>query len=220
VYSNPFYVASPSTAAGSPLNYSQPLTVPEPSSPASAAPPTTPAKTADTPRAPQDTGEIPVPPEVLNTFEAARNAFEHGDYGTAQREADKAIGLMPMDAALHEFRALTLFAQGKYQDAAATIYAVLAAGPGWNWETLRSFYPDTKTYTTHLRALEEYEKAHGQSSDADFLVAYHYLTLGYTANAVKQLKEFAKLVPEDKLAPQLIDAFASPDTDKPAALLD
>jgi hypothetical protein len=114
VYSNPFYVASPATAAGSPLNYSQALTVPEPSSPASAAPPTTPAKTADTPRAPQDTGEIPVPPEMRNTFEAARNAFEHGDYRTAQREADKAIGLMPTDAALHEFRALTLFAQGNF----------------------------------------------------------------------------------------------------------
>jgi hypothetical protein len=37
--------------------------------------------------------------------------------------------LLPSDATLHEFRGLTLFAQGNYKDAAATLYAVLAAGP-------------------------------------------------------------------------------------------
>jgi hypothetical protein len=33
--------------------------------------------------------------------------------------AEKAIKLLPSDATLHEFRALTLFAQKKYKDAAA-----------------------------------------------------------------------------------------------------
>jgi hypothetical protein len=63
---------------------------------------------------------------------------------------------MPKDAATHEFRSLTQFALGKYQEAAATIYAVLAVGPGWDWTTLSSMYPDIDTYTAQLRKLEEY----------------------------------------------------------------
>ncbi len=43
---------------------------------------------------------------------------------------------MPNDAALHEFRALVLFALQRYDDAAAALYAVLTAGPGWDWATL------------------------------------------------------------------------------------
>ena len=42
---------------------------------------------------------------------------------------------MPNDASLHEFRALVLFALGQYEQAAATLYAVLSNGPGWDWTT-------------------------------------------------------------------------------------
>jgi tetratricopeptide (TPR) repeat protein len=222
VYSNPFYVVS-STAVAPALDYSQPIAVPEPSAPPSARAETAAAPPSESPsdeEAAPGAQEISVPPEAIEHFDAARNAFKKGDYRKALDQVDKAITILPSDAALHEFRALVLFAQGKYKDAAAAIYAVLAAGPGWNWETLRAFYADTQTYTKQLRALEDYEKAHRQSSAADFLLAYHYLTLGYTSNAVSQLRQFAKLVPEDKLAPQLIEAFAPPDTDKPAARLE
>ncbi|HEV3203882.1 MAG TPA: tetratricopeptide repeat protein, partial [Gemmataceae bacterium] len=212
VYSNPFYVASPTVVSEPALDYSQPLSVPEPSPPSAASPET--VGSGDSPPIPQENEEIAVPPEVMKSFEAARTAFERRDYRKAQSEVEKAIAVLPSDAALHEFRALTLFAQGKYKEAAAAIYAVLAVGPGWNWETLRSFYPDAKTYTQQLRALEDYEKTHRQSSDAAFLLAYHYLMLGYTPNAVNQLKQFAKLVPDDKLAPQFIEAFAPPDASK------
>jgi hypothetical protein len=43
-------------------------------------------------------------------------------------------------------------------------------------------------------------------------------TLGYTDQAVKQLKSFSKLVPSDKLAPELVKAFTQePDTGRPKA---
>ena len=45
-----------------------------------------------------------------------------------------------------------LFAQGKYEQAAAPLYAVLSVGPGWDWTTLSGMYPDVDTYTGQLRS--------------------------------------------------------------------
>ena len=66
---------------------------------------------------------------------------------------------MPNDATMHEFLALVLFAQGKYEQAAAPLYAVLSVGPGWDWTTLIGNYNDANLYTEQLRALEAYVKA-------------------------------------------------------------
>ena len=91
-------------------------------------------------------------------MDAALRAFQNGDYAGAQRECERAIRLVPRNTNVHEFRALCQFAQGKYKDAAATLHAVLAAGPGWNWNTLSSLYTNAQIYTKQLRALEQYVK--------------------------------------------------------------
>src|SRR5262249_52844264 len=104
----------------------------------------------------------PAPPEddiataANKLFDGARAEFKAGNYADAQAKVRQAIQKLPSDATLHEFRALTLFAQGKYKDAAAGLYAVLAAGPGWNWETMRDLYGDPADYTKQLRALEQF----------------------------------------------------------------
>ena len=119
---------------------------------------------------------------------------------------------------MHEFRALVLFAQKKYKDAAAGTYAVLSVGPGMNWATMSGLYPNVNTYKNQLRALEAYVREQPNASDGRFLLAYHYLVLGYTAPAVKQLESFSKLVPSDQLAPDLVKAFTQQlDTGKPKA---
>jgi cytochrome c-type biogenesis protein CcmH/NrfG len=125
---------------------------------------------------------------------------------------EKGIELLPSDATLHEFRALTLFAQGRYKDAAATLYAVLAAGPGWGWETMRGLYPDEDTYTRQLRALEEHVRKDPNAAEARFVLAYQYLVLGAKDEAVKQLKEVARLQPQDKLSAALVKALTTPAT--------
>ena len=43
--------------------------------------------------------------------------------------------------------ALCLFALGRYDESAATLYAVLSVGPGWDWTTLIGLYPDVSTST-------------------------------------------------------------------------
>jgi hypothetical protein len=92
--------------------------------------------------------------QAISTFDAAREAFKAGDYAKALELDNQAIKTMPNDATLHEFRAQTLFALNKYEEAAAPLYAVLTAGPGWDWTTLIGLYADPETYTKQLRALE------------------------------------------------------------------
>ena len=146
----------------------------------------------------------------------ARTAFYGEDYRTALAQVDRAIQKSPGDPVLHEFRGLVLFATQKYEPAAATIYAVLSAGPGWDWTTLVSLYPGVETYTTQLRALESYRKDNPTSAPARFLLAYHYLSGGHTGAAVAELKEVVKLQPSDQLSAQLIQTLSSPSEGDPA----
>jgi hypothetical protein len=220
-YSNPFYEQPATYVADSSLDYSQPIAVPAPAgsyvdttgyADDQPEPQAAEAAPADQPAATQ------APPEVDRDFEKARAAFKGGDYATALQLIDDAIKGLPGDTTLHEFRALVLFAQKKYKDAAAGVYAVLSAGPGMTWATMSGLYPSLEPYEKQLRALEAYQRDHPHAPDGHFLLAYHYLVLEYTDQAVKQLELFSKLVPDDKLAPELIKAFTQkPDNGKPKA---
>ena len=130
---------------------------------------------------------------------------------------NQAIALVPNDTVLHEFRGLALFALGHYKEAAAADYAVLSAGPGWDWTTLSALYPNVDVYTAQLRALEQYAKSHPAESDARFLLAENYLTCGYTAAAAAQLKAVVQLDPKDQLSAQLLGSISAADTVQPAA---
>lgn len=142
---------------------------------------------------------------AADLFEKARVAFEEGLYTAALDYADQAVEKRPDDPTLHEFRALTLFAMKRYDDAATALYPVLSIGPGWDWPTLISLYGNsTKTYTTQIRALEDYIRAHPDSAQANFLLAYHYLTQGHGDAALGRLRTVTELKPNDKLSAQLL----------------
>lgn len=216
VYSNPFYVVPPPTVIQVPaVDYSQPIAAP-PAPPAPSSPsviyPIAAAAAAEQPSEPAPEPEVP--PEVTRLVDAARAAFRAGDYARALTQIDQAIDKLPDDAALHEFRALIQFALKDYAAAAATIYAVLDAGPGWDWATVQGMYPDAATYTAQLRALETYQKANPDAADASFLLAYHYLVLNHPEAAAKQLDNVIRLLPKDSLAPRLLQAIR-PSQDRP-----
>ena len=141
---------------------------------------------------PIDTQSTPPPAEVADPaiakFDSARAAFGNGDYAGALRLTDEALKVLPNDATLHEFRALVLFAVGKYELAAGPLYAVLSVGPGWDWTTMVGLYPDVEVYTGQLRKLEAFVNANPASTAARFVLAYHYLTQGNTDAAVVQFK--------------------------------
>ncbi|HTI51112.1 MAG TPA: tetratricopeptide repeat protein, partial [Planctomycetaceae bacterium] len=210
-YSNPYYVATPAYA-GTYLDYSQPIPV--------SADTQSYAQTdgSTDPNAPVITpADTPPSPEVqaaLKPFDDARTAFKAGDYNQALTKVDEALKSLPNDAALHEFRALVLFAQAKYQEAAAVIYSVLSVGPGWDWTTLSSMYADVDVYTKQLRTLEDYSKAHPDSADAAFVLGYQYLSCGHNEAAAKQFQTVARLLPNDQLAPQLVKMIGAKSGDQ------
>ena len=130
---------------------------------------------------------------------------------------DRALSSTPSDVVLHEFRALCLFALHRYKDAAGTLYAVLSVGPGWDWTTMSSLYSDPAVYTQQLRALEDHVRQNPESSDGRFVLAYHYMTQGHLDAAARQLKEVARLIPNDQVSRQLLAMIAPPEAGSPAA---
>ena len=190
-YSNPYSVGGGGTGAGQPDAQAQPAGAPafdysQPINTASAAP------------------EPTATDQATAVFDQARDAFKSNDYATALQLDQQALGKMPNDATIHEFLGLVLFAQGKYEQAAAPLYAVLSVGPGWDWTSLIGNYSDANLYTEQLRALEAYVKANPKSAQARFLLAYHYITQGHGEAAAGQLKDVVALQPNDTLSAQLL----------------
>ncbi len=152
-----------------------------------------------------------VSPEVVEAaqarLEAGRTAFKRGNYKEGLAQAERGITLLPGDANMHEFRALGLFALGRYAEAAQAVHAVLSAEPGWNWETMRSFYTNKDNYTKQLRDLEEHVGFWPEDAAARFLLAYHYLVLDERDAALEQLREVVRLEPDDRLSAALVEAL-------------
>jgi tetratricopeptide (TPR) repeat protein len=193
-YANPYYDdwagSTEATTAVVPtvLNYSEPIQVP------------TLAQVQNTDTVIVDDG--------MAYFDLARTNFMDGKYATAVSETVRALKLLPGDRTIHEFRALCLFAQKKYAEAAAALYAVVVGGPGWDWDTMSALYPDNDTYTQQLRALESYAKKHPRDAKAHFLLGYHYMVLDERDSAREEFSLAAKLQPKDRLSVQLAEALA------------
>ena len=154
-------------------------------------------------------------PEVVQTgeqtFARARDAFKAGDYGQALALIDEVVKQTPDVPVVHEFRGLCLFALGRHDDAAAVIYAVLSAGPGWNWETLVGLYPGVETYTNQLRALEAVVKTKPEDPAPYFLLAYHYMVQGHKSAAATQFREVTRRAPDDALSASFVKALGDAD---------
>jgi tetratricopeptide (TPR) repeat protein len=190
-YENPYYTEPYPIEGGAPLDYSQPIAI-------ETAPAEAPA-------------EQPAETPGVSDFDAARQAFLEGKYDAALASTNKALAALPNDPIIHEFRALVLFAQGKYRESAATLYSVLSVGPGWDWTTLSSLYPSVDVYTKQLRALEAAVKAKPDATDTRFVLAYHYLTMGSKADAAAQYQKLYKQSPQDMVIKELLLMTGGPD---------
>jgi tetratricopeptide (TPR) repeat protein len=161
------------------------------------------------PAEPTDANSVTDPnaQSAMGQFNNAQAQFKRGDAAGALQNVDVAIRSAPSDTRLHEFRALALFSLGRYNEAAETLYPVLAAGPGWDWDTVWSLYPSYDAYTKNLRELEAHVKAHPDAAAPRFLAAYHHLVVGHMSSAKRDLSEVVRLQPQDKLAQALLDAL-------------
>jgi tetratricopeptide (TPR) repeat protein len=191
-YDNVYY--APTTVAAVPYDYAQPIGTTQGAPPAASV---------------QD--------EAQTLFSSARDAFKQGSYESALRMADDALAKTPNDTALHEFRALCLFAMRRYDEAATTLYAVLSVGPGWDWPTLIGLYPNVDVYTTQFRALEAYCRDNPRSATGRFVLAYHYLCDGSLDAAVIDLKQVVALKPDDTISSRLLQQLEAAKQQGPTA---
>jgi tetratricopeptide (TPR) repeat protein len=153
--------------------------------------------------------------EAMALFDEGMAAFKAGNYPQALVKYEAALRLMPSDPVLHEVRALTLFALGKYNEAAAGLNALLAAAPGMDWTSMSQLWGSTDEYTAQLRKLEAHIKANRSDTAAMFVLAYHYLVIGQNEQAIKALREVVRLQPKDATAQRMLAALAPPE-EKPA----
>jgi tetratricopeptide (TPR) repeat protein len=149
-------------------------------------------------------------------LERSRAAFRDADYLAAISAVDEAISWEPGDSALHEYRALVLFALGRYGDAAGVLNPVLASGPGWDWDTMIGLYDTVDRYTGQFRKLEAYVLSQQEAADAHFLLGYHYMVGGHLEDAYAMFDRVHELQPRDTVANQLRDLVGdSIPTDEP-----
>lgn len=186
-YSNPYPAQPVPSSTGPSVTYNQPITVVA-------------AQTAP----PEDQAEKIT--ELSESYIAeSQNAFKQRDYLKALDFANKAVGEAQGDGALHEYRALVLFALGKYSEAAGVLNPVLAGGPGWDWSTMAGLYDSQETYMNQFKGLQAYSQAKPAAADAHFLMGYHYMVCGHLENATAEFETAARLQPADTVSAQLRD---------------
>jgi tetratricopeptide (TPR) repeat protein len=190
-YQNPYPTQAVPTTTGTEVDYSEPITL----------------VSAET--APKDDEQVEkITQESESFIEKSQNAFREKNYVSALDFANKAVGEAPGDGALHEYRALVLFALGKYGEAAGVLNPLLASGPGWDWTTMVKLYDSQKTYTDQLRKLEEYTKANKNDAAPHFLLGYHYMVCGYIEQAQEQFEAASKIQPADSVARELANLLS------------
>jgi len=197
-YVNPYYAAVPATVvAASPYDYSQPVVVDSFSQPAAEA------------------AQAPAPSPADAVVDAALVTFKAGDYAGALAGFDRALRDAPRDSVIHEVRALSLFALGRYPEAAAALNAVLATAPGMDWTTMSNLYGSIDSYTQQLRRLEEHCRSQRDDTAARFVLAYHYLVAGHPEQAADMLEVVAAKQPDDVVARQLLESIRPPAVEPP-----
>ncbi len=196
-YVNPYYSAVPAAVVEtSPYDYSQPVVV-------------------DSYVAAEPAGSNTAPPSPSPSDSLVDNAvagFRSGNFVAALASLDKAVKASPNDSVIHEVRALTLFALGRYSEAAATLNSVLATAPGMDWTTLSNLYGSVDTYTAQLRRLEDFCRSHRDDAAAHFVLAYHYLVAGHPEEAADALEVVVAKQPGDLVAKQILESIRPPES--------
>ena len=122
---------------------------------------------------------------------------------------------MPKNPDAHQLNSLILFALKQYSQSAAAAHTALTGGPGWNWLTLKSFYPSAAAYTDQLRFLENVARQNELDPGLRFLLAYHYLMMGHTEAGIEQLVRVVALEPRDELSARLLKSFTGQNVPVP-----
>ncbi|MEI8370271.1 MAG: tetratricopeptide repeat protein, partial [Planctomycetia bacterium] len=209
-YANPYYGAEAATvASASPYDYSQPIVVNNYIT-SDGGDATTAAQGGDGGAGTAAAQITPAQAEANKALDEALGKFKQGDYPSALASIDRAVKSAPNDTVLHEVRALSLFALGRYPESAATLNSILAVAPGMDWTTMSGLYGSVDTYTGQLRKLEDFCRSNPGSAAGHFVLAYHYLVGGHADLAAEALKVVVAKQPGDIVSKRLLESLEPP----------
>ena len=137
--------------------------------------------------------------------------FKSGQYADAAYAFRHALVDDPNNGVLMLLLAQSLFAEGKFSEAAGALQVGMLMMPTDQWgvvvENYTELYNDNQKFTDQLRALEKARKEKTEEPGLRFLLGYQYGYLGYPSNAVKELNKAVELAPQDELAAKLREAM-------------
>lgn len=148
----------------------------------------------------------------------AQDAFAKQNYTLAIDLMDRVVEQSPKSVSAYQFRALSHFAQGNYDEAAADIYETLLRGNLWTWDTIHPLYKDNQTYTKQYRTLYHAAKDDTESMSKHFVLAYHHLVLGHLDHGAKELEIVLKIQPEEPVTTQLLTVVRQRQNDNAVAM--
>lgn len=141
-----------------------------------------------------------------NKTDVAKAFFKTHQYADAEVRLNEVVTLVPDDTNAWQFRSLVLFAQGKYDAAAADAYDGIKLGNTWTASVLDTIYPSADRYHNQLNQL--IASTESQPSMAKhFLLGYHYLVLNQLEKGRLQFALVLEITPEEPVATQLIAAI-------------
>ena len=161
-----------------------------------------------------------MPPVDAAAIEAAKEladqgkaSFKKGDYAKAMYSFRHAVVDNPQDPKLLLLLAQSLFANGKFDEAAGATQAALHQLPKEEWGSViahyRQLYGRAEDYTAQLRVLEKAVNDKPEDPALRFLSGYHFAYLGFHKQAIDQLDRGLKLVPGDEMAKALREEASS-----------
>jgi hypothetical protein len=137
--------------------------------------------------------------------------FKDGNYEKAAKHWRHALLDDPKNGVLVMLLSQSLFASGKYDEAAGAAQQGMLLMEEKDWGVVvvnyKEIYPKIGDYTTQLRALEKARKEKPDNPALRFLLGYHYAFLGYPTEAMAELDKTISLAPQDEIAVKLKESL-------------
>jgi tetratricopeptide (TPR) repeat protein len=148
----------------------------------------------------------------------AEDAFRQQQYNQALRFAGHGLVEDPRNGKLHLFVSQILFAIGDYHGAANSIHQGMSLLEQEDWgfvvENFRQIYKG-RDYVTQMERLVDDTKEKPNAAYAHFVRGYHYVYLGHTTMARRELAKAVELEPRDEFAAKLLESITSPEPPRP-----
>lgn len=161
---------------------------------------------------PDDDFEVQVAAPEMNGY-AARGvrAFTAGRYRDAIHDFRHAILDEPSNGRLMLLLSQSLFAVGRYEEAAGAAEMGMRILPQDKWGSIikdfGKFYANPNVYEQQLKELERARNGRPEAPALRVLLGYHYGFLGFPKHAVQELDKAIQLEPRDPFAADLRNMF-------------